>query len=69
MKLKAAYETEVFINKPGYLTIKQEDGMGNDPAVVMLTPEQAERVIREMRRVLEDKARWWDASASRRDPA
>lgn len=60
MKLKAAFATEVFINEPGYLTIKQDDPMGNDPAIVMLTPEQAELVVREMRRLLEDKASWWE---------
>ena len=59
IKLKATYETEVFINEPGYLTIRQRDSIGNEPALVMLSPEQAKAVIEEMQRLVGFSDQWW----------
>lgn len=37
LKLKCAYETEIYISDAGYLVIKQENDINQ---MVMLTPEQ-----------------------------
>lgn len=65
--IKATYETEIFINKPGYLTLKQQDGVGNEPAIVMLSPEQAVSVIEEMQRLLNLKDQWWQSTSEVED--
>ena len=44
MKLKKTFETEVFVNQPGYITISQPD----EQALVMLSPEQAKLVVQEI---------------------
>ncbi|PLC40481.1 hypothetical protein C0Q88_22005 [Ralstonia pickettii] len=61
MKLKATYETEVYISKGGYLCIRQKDQLGNDDPVVMLSPAQAKLVADEMLRLTAD-AEWWEES-------
>lgn len=65
--IKATYETEIFINKPGYLTIKQQDSIGNEPEVVMLSPEQARAVIDEMERLLKLQDQWWQSTSEVED--
>jgi hypothetical protein len=62
IKLKPTYETEVFVNEPGYLTIKQQDNLGNEPAIIMLSPEQARLVIVEAARLLRFENQWWTAA-------
>ena len=61
MKLKATYETEVFVSQGGYLVIRQEDNMGEESAVI-LSPEQARLVAREIGRLTEDES-WWQVAA------
>ncbi len=67
MKLKATYETEVYISEGGYLCIKQKDFTGNEDAVVMFSPEQATLVANEMFRLAHD-AGWWELGSSDEEP-
>ncbi|WP_175920365.1 hypothetical protein [Burkholderia pyrrocinia] len=62
IKLKATHETEVYISQGGYLAISQDSGDGED-AIVILSPEQARVVAKEIMRQLEDTS-WWDESIS-----
>ncbi|MCS6490766.1 hypothetical protein NX872_21150 [Burkholderia thailandensis] len=59
MKLKATYETEVYISNGGYLAIKQKDHLGNEDPVVILSPDQARAVMNEFQRLLDDPS-WWN---------
>ncbi|WP_343726668.1 hypothetical protein [Burkholderia seminalis] len=65
IKLKPSYETEVYISQGGYLTIKQDTGIGKE-AIVMLSPEQAKAVANELFRQLDDTS-WWDETTSTDD--
>jgi hypothetical protein len=60
MKLKESYQTEVYVCQSGYvpsgyIAIKQQDALGNEPEIVLLTPEQAVLVAAEMKRLIESK--------------
>ncbi len=66
MKLKAAYETEVYISNGGYLCLRQSDPAGGDDSVVMLSEEQAKLVAKEIERLLRDGG-WWEASEETED--
>ena len=55
LKIKATYQTEVFINKNGYLSIKQGDD------VIQLTPDQARAVGRELIAEAKRGSEWWIA--------
>jgi hypothetical protein len=58
MKLKATYETDVYVCKSGFLAINQKDNLGEEYTLI-LSPEQAELVIKEMRSLLKNKSQWW----------
>jgi hypothetical protein len=62
MKLKSTRETEVFVNQPGYLTIKQaaDDSYHGEPQVVMFSPEQAKLVAEELLRYVAVRDTWWN---------
>lgn len=60
IKLKATHETEVYISRGGYLAISQDSGDGED-SIVILSPEQARVVAKEITRQLEDTS-WWEES-------
>lgn len=53
-KLKAAFETEIYISDGGYFVLKQDDPLSDESIHVCLTPEQMRVVIREMQEALED---------------
>ncbi|HJS45659.1 MAG TPA: hypothetical protein VJ753_04580 [Rhizomicrobium sp.] len=59
MKIKATYETEVYICQSGYIAIKQHDGLGDEPQIVLLSPGQAEAITGEFRRLLQSQNEWW----------
>lgn len=59
LKLKAAFETEVYISNGGYLTIKQHNDDRGEGDHVMLTPEQAQLVCKEMQMLLARTDEWW----------
>ena len=66
MKIKAAHETEAFINELGYYAIKQQsqflDDRGNNfDAVVQLTPDQMRLLIDDMELCLESADDWFDS--------
>ncbi len=62
LKLKSAYATEVYISNGGYLTIKQEDPAQQEDHHIMLTPEQAELVLKEMLELIKSKDDWWQVA-------
>lgn len=41
LKLKLAYETEIYISDAGYLVIKQDNDVNPAASMVMLTPHQS----------------------------
>jgi hypothetical protein len=59
LKLKNSYATEVYISNGGYLTIMQDDPGQDEQHHILLTPEQAELVFREMQELLKQKDDWW----------
>jgi DNA-binding transcriptional regulator YiaG len=60
MKLKTAYETEIYISEAGYLAIKQPDPMGGDPSIVILSPDQARRIAEEIVVLQAEQLEAWD---------
>jgi hypothetical protein len=65
MKIKAAHETETFINQNGYYAIKQPaqltDHRGDEvPVVVQLTPDQMRLLIADMNESLESAHEWFE---------
>lgn len=68
MKIKAAYETEAFINQHGYYAIKQEGCCAScgekPPAVVQLTPDQMRLLIADMQESLEGAEEWFEEAES-----
>lgn len=71
MKIKATQETEVYISQSGYLTIRQEpsDSHYEEAQLVLLSPEQADLVIREMTRLLSHKEAWWNPAQTDEEAA
>lgn len=61
MKLKQTHETEVYISKSGYITIRQPTDIfsGQEGQAVFLSPEQAEAVIVELTNLLDIREKWW----------
>lgn len=43
-KLRQTYETEIYISEDGYIVIKQPSSLGEEPQMVLFSPEQAKRV-------------------------
>ena len=54
MKLKAHYETETYLTDGGYYAIRQDDPLGGDPAIVLLTPTQMQALIDDFEENLKD---------------
>jgi len=48
------YGLEVFQNEWGTITIKQEDALGNEPALVIVSPERVDQLIRFLSAVKEE---------------
>ncbi|MGF6856020.1 hypothetical protein [Paraburkholderia sp. CI3] len=67
IKLKATLETEVYISQGGYLAINQENNIGEESTVI-LSPDQARVVVKEIERQLEDTS-WWEESVPTGDSA
>ena len=55
MKLKESVETETFISRSGYYTIKQERPLDDDH-IVSLTPAQMRHIIKDMQEWLKDES-------------
>jgi hypothetical protein len=45
---------EVYQNQSGTISIKQEDSLGNEPAIVLVTPERVDRLIGFLRAVKDE---------------
>jgi hypothetical protein len=67
VKLKATYETEIFANEDGYVTIKQPDTLGGDDAIVVLSAAQLPVVIRELQALYDDRGSWESDGVERTD--
>jgi hypothetical protein len=67
VKLKASYETEIYISQNGYAAIKQADPMGGDDTVVLLTSAQLPIVISELQAFYNDRASWESDGIERTD--
>ncbi|MCQ0032560.1 MULTISPECIES: hypothetical protein [Burkholderia] len=65
IKLKASYETEIYISQGGYLVIHQVNGLGEE-SQVLLSPEQAQAVVSELSMQLKDTS-WWESASSNDD--
>ncbi|WP_334067282.1 hypothetical protein [Burkholderia cepacia] len=59
IKLKASYETEIYISQGGYLVIHQVNGLGEESRI-LLSPDQARAVASEISHQLEDTT-WWNS--------
>ncbi|MDH0337620.1 hypothetical protein [Metapseudomonas otitidis] len=58
MRLKPAFETEVFISTGGYFAISQQTFLGEEQTVV-LSPDQLRAVIAHARILLRTERTWW----------
>lgn len=54
MKLSAHYETITYMSAGGYYAIKQDDLLGNEPAIILLKPDQLRALIKDMTAALDD---------------
>lgn len=62
LKLLPAYETEIYPNKSGYVTIEQRDNAGTgEDSLVVLTASQLPEVIRELQALYEGRDSWQGA--------
>lgn len=65
MKLKATFETEVYINDRGYIAIRQRDPLEPDPQdaqaeqIVELSPQQAQLVAAQLKAFAEEFGNEW----------
>lgn len=57
MKMKAQYETEVYLAASDYLVIKQTDALGEE-ALICLSHEQVKILSAELRKYAKD-GNWW----------
>lgn len=58
MRLAPTFETEVYVNGRGYLTIEQFDGRG-DSSRIELSPDQARHVLKAISALLKGQKQWW----------
>lgn len=58
MKLKATFETEVYISEVGYIAIRQPGQHGDEEAIVLLSAEQARLVAEELSNLASDPNGW-----------
>ena len=57
-KIKATYETDIYISEGGFLCIRQTS-WPDDEETICLSPEQARVVITEMKSLLACEKDWW----------
>ncbi|HXI89934.1 MAG TPA: hypothetical protein VNO24_07960 [Blastocatellia bacterium] len=60
IKMKAQFETEVYLSKGGYLTLKQSDPLGGDDTIVCLTHDQVKLLAKEFQKWAKN-GDWWCA--------
>ena len=59
LKLLPAYETEIYPNKGGYVSIEQRDNMGTgEDSLIVLTASQLPEVIRELQALYDSRESW-----------
>lgn len=68
MKMKASFETEVYLCEGGYLAIKQIDPLGDEPTVVCLTHEQVKLLARELQKWAKNGDWWCGIDRSESEP-
>ena len=70
--LPAEYATEVYRTETDLIAIRQEDTLGNDDSVVIISPERVDRLIQLLKNVKEqiltDRADAAEARARREPP-
>lgn len=57
MKLRASYETEIYISETDYLVIKQTDALG-DEGIIALTHDQVKIIAKELQKWAKN-GDWW----------
>jgi hypothetical protein len=67
LKINATYATEIYTTQGGYVAIKQEDPMGDEDSVVLLSAEQLAVVIGELQALLDTREDWEGALTKRTD--
>lgn len=61
MKLKAAYETEVYITKNGYYAIRQESPLDEKNPIILLTRDQVVAISGDMKESLDLAIEWGES--------
>lgn len=58
LRLRMTYETRVYVNEEGSVTILQSSPLGDEDSVVVLAADQLEYVITELQALLDDRKSW-----------
>jgi hypothetical protein len=67
LKIRATYETEIYTTEGGYVAVKQDDPLGGEDSVVLLSADQLAVVIGELQALLETREDWEGELVKRTD--
>lgn len=58
LEIKQTDKTVIDVTDNGYVRIEQQDAVGNEPAVVLLSAAQLQPVIKELQALYRSRATW-----------